>query len=1391
MSAPPPGALPPQRTGGMQPPSAQGARPPPGQAPVHASQPPPGMPGAPGMQRPPGAPGALPSGMPAANRPPGMPGAPPSGMPSAHGGPPAGMPGASQAGRPTGMPGAPPGMAPPSAAGAPPGMAPPSAVGAPPGMHSRPSGTPGAPPGTAVPNRPGMTGSLPAGVSTAGAPPAMNRPGMPGAPPASGSPAMNMPGATPVNRPAGVHPTGMPGQPTPSGVPAARSAPPGAQGLPSGPFAGTPGAPPATTTRPPSTGIPPAGMPGAPHPQSGVPPSGARPPNMPGAPSAGGMPGAPTPANRPPGAPPSGMPGAPPTGMPGAPPTGMPGAPPTGMHGAPPSGMPGAPPTGIPPTGAPAAGMPGAPPTGMHAPGIPPTGAPRAGMPGAPPTGAHMPGAPPPANRPAMPGAPPAGMPGAPSGPPAATRPPPGNAPAPGQQATPPARPVMPGAPPGGIPAAAQRPATADGLAGAPGRPPMGVGAPTQPHPGKTMAPPGMHRHPVAEAAPSQGAEPPMAESMEQEQPGAVPRHANVNRPPGVIPPRQPVPGHSSNSKSLGGSGIPFTSPTSPNPSRDTKEAPSAVGRRDFRPQASSSRSKIDSNQIPSPVDQANINVTKVSFKTDRQDAPPKADSQYIAVDAANASPRYMRTSMYSIPPDSDKLRNCGIPWGVAMSPLASVEVGEQKTPCIQTGQNGPIRCKRCRAFINCGVVFENKGRTWSCNMCGVANEVDTDYFANLDPDGIRTDIQERPELSFGSVEWDVQMVPELSYGGNNWDKSKPAPVLPMKQLFIIDISKRSTNALASLSVALQQALEEMAVVHPKCHVAFMTYASSVHFYDMTKPNLPIYMAPDVDDMFVPLPFNKVCWVEIGDKLDVCLEFVERLPHMVNAVDEDGSALGSALVAGELVLDGTGGKIMLTYSQAPTAGAGVFKARDDHKLLATDKEKELWCPAPGWWPEFGVKCAKKQISIDVLAFPMTSCELSTIGSLCGITGGQLYLYANFNHQRDGERLAHQVTRNLTRETGYAGMMLLRTSPGIRVKGYSGHFFQSDPDVVDLAGIDCDKTYTVELEHERKINPTSTTASYLQMALLYTRRDGKRRIRVHTLRLQVAQSIPLIFRYADLETTVALVTRKAIALVETKGLIAARDLIHRTCVDILAGYRQHCAMNSPSGQLVLPEALKLIPIYSLSISKSPCFRPTGGNDSVDERVYQLFNLKTMRLCDIAPYFYPRLYPIHAMPHNCGMFDDEKGVFILPNPEILASDKVNSSGVYLLHDFATDCFYVWVGERASLALQQTLFSAPNGVTIETVQNFSKLISETTSPSTTEGEQTMARWQMASIIQYLNHQRCTSSDGVYLIRERQDQMEGTFFGRFVEDKQGPNLVAHRDYLIMLHKNIQARLK
>jgi Sec23/Sec24 helical domain len=48
-------------------------------------------------------------------------------------------------------------------------------------------------------------------------------------------------------------------------------------------------------------------------------------------------------------------------------------------------------------------------------------------------------------------------------------------------------------------------------------------------------------------------------------------------------------------------------------------------------------------------------------------------------------------------------------------------------------------------------------------------------------------------------------------------------------------------------------------------------------------------------------------------------------------------------------------------------------------------------------------------------------------------------------------------------------------------------------------------------------------------------------------------------------------------------------VHKAVADTLFAYRRHCAQSANPGQLILPEALKLLPLYCLALTKFPAFR----------------------------------------------------------------------------------------------------------------------------------------------------------------------------------------------------------
>ncbi|KAB5568593.1 hypothetical protein DKX38_002386 [Salix brachista] len=74
--------------------------------------------------------------------------------------------------------------------------------------------------------------------------------------------------------------------------------------------------------------------------------------------------------------------------------------------------------------------------------------------------------------------------------------------------------------------------------------------------------------------------------------------------------------------------------------------------------------------------------------------------------------------------------------------------------PVVDFGESGPVRCSRCKGYINPFKKFIDHGRRFICNFCGFADETPSDYQCNLGPDGRRRDADERPELCRGTVKF-------------------------------------------------------------------------------------------------------------------------------------------------------------------------------------------------------------------------------------------------------------------------------------------------------------------------------------------------------------------------------------------------------------------------------------------------------------------------------------------------------------------------------------------------------------------------------------------------------------------------------------------------------------
>jgi protein transport protein SEC24 len=80
----------------------------------------------------------------------------------------------------------------------------------------------------------------------------------------------------------------------------------------------------------------------------------------------------------------------------------------------------------------------------------------------------------------------------------------------------------------------------------------------------------------------------------------------------------------------------------------------------------------------------------------------------------------------------------------------------------------------------------------------------------------------------------------------------------------------------------------------------------------------------------------------------------------------------------------------------------------------------------------------------------------------------------------------------------------------------------------------------------------------------------------------------------MDSLISLISRSSInqAIKIRDSMELVREQITETTVSILTGYRSECSKSSNPQQLVLPETLKLLPVYMLGLVKSPSF--TAGN-----------------------------------------------------------------------------------------------------------------------------------------------------------------------------------------------------
>ncbi|KAG0029940.1 COPII coat Sec23p-Sfb3p heterodimer component [Podila clonocystis] len=741
------------------------------------------------------------------------------------------------------------------------------------------------------------------------------------------------------------------------------------------------------------------------------------------------------------------------------------------------------------------------------------------------------------------------------------------------------------------------------------------------------------------------------------------------------------------------------------------------------------------------------------------------ACSDFQAIDAGNCNPRFLRMTTYQIPTSEELMEASCIPFGLVIQPLAELRADEAPIDIVDFGEAGPARCRRCKGYINPYMRFTSGGQRFVCNLCLFENDVEPSYFCNLDMNGRRLDLDQRPELRNGSIEFAVPK--EYS--------SKPPQ--PAGYVFAIDVSWTAVQSgmLNETVKAVKQAIwDENGVsrLAPGVQIGVMTYDKTVHFYNLS-PSLDqaqMLVVPDVGDMFVPLSEGFLVSPETSQT--IVESMLDMLPHLFAENKTTEPVIGAAVQAVRMALEHRGGKLILFQTALPTFGPGALRQRDEARLYGTDKERTLYTPQDPFYQKLAESCVQVGLSIDLFLFPNAYIDIATVGTLASVTGGETFLYPNFNADKDGERFVGTLARMVSRPFGFNALLRVRCSTGLTTAEHVGNFFMKNGTDVELAGVDSERALGVLIKHEGGKLDEKTEASF-QVALLYTTASGQRRVRVHNYCAPITVQMSQLFRAADMDTTVNFLARAVALHALSKPLKEVRDVLSDRCVRVLSAYRRHCASSTAPGQLILPESYKLFPLYSLTMLKSKMIR-AGRDINSDLRVQQMRMVQSMGVSESIAFFYPRLFAVGSLAGCVGVVDHHHpaGRVTLPGLVRTSYSRLDPAGVYILENGQR--IFLWVGREVAQKTLQDLFGASTleEVDTATMHHLPKLTNDYSS-------------RFRTVLQTIQQQRGKYL-GLTVVRQGLDATEAEFSFELVEDQNNENM-SYVDYLCAVHRMIQ----
>ena len=682
-----------------------------------------------------------------------------------------------------------------------------------------------------------------------------------------------------------------------------------------------------------------------------------------------------------------------------------------------------------------------------------------------------------------------------------------------------------------------------------------------------------------------------------------------------------------------------------------------------------------------------------------------------------NCSSDFISTTSSIFPKNLQTLSQLEIPMSISLSPLNNSNID---IPYINYGENTFPRCTSCKAYMNPFIKFIEGGDKWICNMCYTINTTEEFYYSELDKNGIRTDINEKPELCSGSYE----IYANKSY----WKKNKT----PTEALYVFAFETSTWAIDSGFFTACIESVKDVINNNSfyngnKVKISIITYNIGIDFYSYNdKSTQPQMLTVNEDPVFLPTNINNLIFNLEKDKEKI-FQIIDNIQstfntnnqNMPNSHCKDSLQIFQAIVGGYLIGRKLGGKIIIFSSSnnlnsIPKMVVGIEKNMTKEQIAysAHDQTK---------LGKMGIALTNENMSVDIFASADTDISTYTLNQICEYSNGHFYFYKKFKLDLHYKNIFNQLRRVLSRTTCWEGVNRTRFSSGYGISGYSTPILIANNQQFVFPVGDCDQNYLfsispsedkIEGESEKKeinnnyINNYDLEEKnkylYIQSALLYSYGDGTRRIRIHNLCLPLSTDIRQIYSGINSEFVATYYLKETInKLYKTKNIansIISTDTQFKHFIDKVMS-----SQNRLDKEL-LPN-LDYLPLYMIGMFKHRifCKEEIEKNYDIDISNYLRISLQKLSSQEIITFLVPSIYSLHELEtdKNIGTYNQETGEFNMP--KIISSSKssMEDNGLYLFDNGYM--LIIYVRKNLSTNIFQSLFG------VESFNFLTQIVSE----------------------------------------------------------------------------------